>query len=86
MSDYDMLTEEERAEHERDYNEWLERLEQERVEEDLIELPEIDDQNSEEDDLLESYDETYVEEDEQVYGYDDLIDREEEYRELDFND
>ena len=84
MTDYDMLTEEERAEHERDYNEWLNIVDQNSVDED-IDLPEIDDLNSEEDDLLESLDESYTDEDE-VIGYDDLIDTYEEYRELDFND
>ena len=84
MTDYDMLTEEERAEHERDYNEWLNIIDQNSVDED-IDLPEIDDLNSEEDGLLESLDESYTDEDE-VIGYDDLIDTYEEYRELDFND
>ena len=84
MSDYDMLTEEERAEYEREYNDWLDMVDQRSIDEDL-ELPEIDDLNSEEDDLFESYDETYVEDDEMV-DYEALINREEEYRELDFND
>jgi hypothetical protein len=82
MTDYDMLTEEERMEYEREYNEWLDIIDQNSVDEDL---PEIDDLNSEEDDLFESYDEFYADEDE-VIGYDDLIDTYEEFRELDFND
>jgi hypothetical protein len=84
MTDYDMLTEEERMEYEREYNEWLDIIDQNSVDEDF-ELPEIDDLNSEEDDLFESLDESYTDEDE-VIGYDDLIDTYEEYRELDFND
>jgi hypothetical protein len=71
MEDFYKLSEFEQAQYEREYNDWLD---------------EIEDENSEEDDLLESFDESYTDEDEQVYGYDDLIDREEDFRELDFND
>ena len=78
MEDFYTLPEELRAEYEREYNEWLDTLD---LDEDITE-----DENSVEDDLHESYDETYLDEDEAVIGYDDLLDTSEEYRELDFND
>ena len=78
MDDFYTLPEELRAEYEREYNDWLDNLE---LDEHIVE-----DENSVEDDLHESYDETYEDEDEIVIGYDDLLDTEEAYRELDFND
>lgn len=78
MEDFYTLPEELRAEYEREYNQWLDDLD---LDEDIIENT-----NSDEEDLVESYDENYSDEDEKVIGYDDLIDTEEEYRELDFND
>ena len=84
MEDFYTLSEQEQAEYEREFSEWLDQIERDRDED--FDLPEIADENSEEEDLLESLDESYTDEDEMVYGYDDLIDREEDFRELDFND
>jgi hypothetical protein len=93
MSDYDMLTEDQRAEYEREYGEWLDLVDQNSIDEDplpedlniLDEDQDLDSYDDEEG-LIEHYDETYIDEDEWVDGYDDLIDRDEDYRELDFND
>ena len=90
MDDFYKLSEQEQYEYEREYNEWLDRVNEQHRED--FELPEDrefseeDNTNSVENDLHESYDENYTDEDEQVVGYDDLIDTEEEYRELNFND
>ena len=78
MDDFYTLPEELRAEYEAEYSEWLDGLE--------LDKHIDEDENSEEEDLFESYDENYEDEDEQVIGYDDLVNYEEEaYRELDFN-
>lgn len=80
MDNFYELNENERAELEA----WLDRVNEQYREDEEFTLPE--DIEFTEEDLFESYDETYEDEDEEVIGYDDLIDTEEAYRELDFND
>ena len=80
MEDFYSLNEQEIAE----YESWLDRVNEQYREDEEFTLPE--DTEFSEEDLFESYDESYSDEDEQVIGYDDLLDTEEEYRELDFND
>ena len=88
MDNFYELNEEERAELEA----WLDRVNEQYREDEEFTLPEDSEfaeeaTYSEEDDeeLFESYDETYEDEDE-VLDYQDLLDTEEAYRELNFND
>lgn len=80
MDNFYNLNEQEIAE----YEAWLDRVNEQYREDDEFTLPE--DTEFSEEDLFESYDETYEDEDEEVIGYDVLLDTEEAYRELDFND
>lgn len=79
MDDFYNLSEQEISE----YEAWLDRVNEQYREDDEFTLPE--DTEFSKEDLFESYDESYEDEDE-VLDYQDLLDTNEAYLELDFND
>ena len=82
MDDFYDLSEQEIAE----YETWLDQVDGAMSAQDSeFVLPEDDDFEDDED-QFESYDENCSDEDEEVIGYDDLLNTEEDYRELNFND
>jgi hypothetical protein len=70
MTNYDFLTEEELVEYEREYSEWLDRCEQNRIDEDI---DEVDEDIDEEDDWFLDQCDGEIDD---VIRYEDLVDAE----------